>query len=97
MPRIEWRSQAQDDLEEIFRYVVEFQPAAAWRLRDAIMRQVESLTVHPALGRAGRIPGTRELVVPSSPYLVAYTFDSRRDVVQVLAVIHGARLWPAEF
>ncbi len=30
-------------------------------------------------------------------YSVAYTFDSHRDVVQVLAVIHGARLWPAEF
>jgi len=28
---------------------------------------------------------------------VAYTFDVSRDVVQVLAVIHGARLWPADF
>lgn len=97
MPQIEWRSQAQDDLGEIFRYVLEVQPAAAWRLRDAIMRQVEFLAAHPALGRPGRVPGTRELVVPSTPYIVAYTFDLRRDVVQVLAVIHGARLWPAEF
>src|SRR5437763_12821883 len=97
MPQIEWRSQAQDDLDEIFRYVFEFQPAAAWRLRDAIVRQVEFLTIHPAQGRPGRVPGTRELVIPSTPYIVAYSFHSRRDVVQVLAVIHGARLWPAEF
>jgi toxin ParE1/3/4 len=58
---------------------------------------VELLVDHPALGRFGRVPGTRELVVPSTPYIVAYTVDSRRNVVQVLAVIHGARLWPAEF
>jgi toxin ParE1/3/4 len=97
MPQIEWRSQAQDDLDEIFRYVFEVQPAAAWRLRDAIMRQVEFLAAHPGLGRPGRVPGTRELVVASTPYVVAYTFDSRRDIVQVLAVTHGARLWPNEF
>jgi len=28
MPQIEWRRQAQDDLDEIFRYVLEVQPAA---------------------------------------------------------------------
>ncbi len=97
MPQIAWRSQAQDDLGEIFRHVFQFQPQAAWRLRDTIMRQVELLAAHPALGRPGRVPGTRELVVPSTPYIVAYTFDARHDVVQVLAVIHGARLWPADF
>jgi toxin ParE1/3/4 len=97
MPPIEWRRQAQEDLDEIFRYVLEVQPAAAWRLRDAIMRQVEFLAEHPALGRPGRVPGTRELVVASTPYIVAYTFDARHDRVLVLAVIHGTRLWPAEF
>ena len=97
MPQIEWRSQAQDDLHDIFRYVFEFQPSAAWSLRDVIARNVEFLALHPALGRSGRVPGTRELVIPGTPYIVAYTVDSRRDVVQVLAVIHGARLWPAAF
>jgi toxin ParE1/3/4 len=97
MPQIEWRSQAQDDLFDIFRYVLEFQPSVAWALRDAIKRHVEFLALHPALGRTGRVPGTRELVIPSTPYIVAYAVDSRRDVVQVLAVIHGARLWPTEF
>jgi toxin ParE1/3/4 len=97
MLQIEWRRQAQDDLNDLFRYVFEFQPSAAWSLRDAIKRHVELLAAHPALGRPGRVPGTRELVIPSTPYIVAYMVDSPRDVVQVLAVIHGARLWPAEF
>jgi len=97
MPLIEWRSQAQNDLDEIFRYVLEFEPAGASRLRDEIKRQVGFLARHPALGRPGRVPGTRELVLSSTPYIVPYTFDVSRDVVQVLAVIHGARLWPADF
>jgi len=97
MLQIEWRSQADGDIDDIFRHVFEFQPAAAWSLRDAIARNVEFLAMHPALGRPGRVRGARELVIPSTPYVVAYTVDSRRDVVQVLAVIHGARLWPADF
>lgn len=54
-----------------------------------------SRTADPGLGRAGRVPETRELVIPDTPYLVPYTV--RADVVEIHAVLHGARKWPEHF
>jgi toxin ParE1/3/4 len=47
------------------------------------------------MGRPGRVPGTRELVVTDTPYAVAYIANA--DRVVVLAVPHGARTWPRSF
>jgi toxin ParE1/3/4 len=47
------------------------------------------------MGRPGRVPGTRELVVAGTPYIVAYRVTASR--VDVLAIIHAARRWPQMF
>ncbi|MDQ7827232.1 MAG: type II toxin-antitoxin system RelE/ParE family toxin [Candidatus Eremiobacteraeota bacterium] len=47
------------------------------------------------MGRPGRVPGTRELVVPGTKYIVAYRVRHRS--LQILRVLHGARKWPEEF
>ena len=57
-----------------------------------IRRQIEQLRRHPLMGRSGRVEGTRELVVSRYPYVVAYQLAE--DTVDILAVIHCARLWP---
>ncbi len=43
------------------------------------------------IGRRGRDPETRELVITDTPYIVGYRVTNR---VEVLAVIHGAQDWP---
>jgi plasmid stabilization system protein ParE len=58
----------------------------------AIKHSVALLTQPPALGRPGRILGTRELVVPDTPYLVPYQI--KIDEVQILRVFHGSRKRP---
>ena len=94
--KILWRKVAQDDLNGAFDYILDFDPQAALRLYETIRARVELLAGHPALGRAGRVPDTRELVIPGTPYLVAYTVDRRLDAVVVLRVLHGRRQWPEE-
>jgi toxin ParE1/3/4 len=50
------------------------------------------LADNPHMGRPGRVPGTRELVVTRTPYIVPYRV--RGDTLEILRVYHGARRWP---
>jgi len=54
---------------------------------------VEGLRQFPERGRTGRVPGTRELVVPRTPFVIPYRVMGRE--VHVLAVLHGKRAWPS--
>ena len=62
---------------------------------DAVDRALVLLADHPLAAKAGRIDGTRELVLRRMPYVVAYRVSG--DMVQVLAVRHTARDWPEMF
>jgi addiction module RelE/StbE family toxin len=87
-----WSPTARRDLWDIRRYIAQNNAAAADGIVRRILRAVENLGTFPELGRAGRLTGSRELVVPRSPFIVVYSVEDR--VVEVLAVIHGARRWP---
>ena len=92
-----WRRQAEADLEGVFDYLIEYDPAAALRIYETIRQRVELLADFQGLGRAGRVEDTRELVITRTPYLVVYTVDMRIDAVIVLRVLHGTQLWPEDF
>lgn len=61
-----------DDLEAARRFIAESAPRAAAKLGKRILDAVEGLLLHPNLGRAGRVPGIRELVVSGTPLVVVY-------------------------
>ena len=61
----------------------------------AIIDSVSRLATFPEMGRRGRVGGTRELVIPSQPYIVAYRIQGQ--TIHILAVLHGARKWPEQF
>lgn len=83
------------ELAEIGDYIAERNPAAAYRVVNEIDRAVQRLlSDNPFIGRIGEIDGTRELVVPSTPYIVAYRVGD--DRIEILFVQHGARRWPQE-
>jgi toxin ParE1/3/4 len=60
---------------------------------ETIINAVDALTRNPEMGRKGRVSGTRELVI--SPFVIVYA--SRRDAVELAAIIHGSRNWPGSF
>jgi len=89
---IVWSRTAVEDLKHLRDYIAQHDPKAAARVAKAILESVENLGDYPAIGRPGRLPHTREIVVPNTPFVVVYTVAERR--VEVIAVIHGARKWP---
>jgi len=54
-----------------------------------IVAVVEALRTHPYLGRAGAEPGTRELVIGGTPYIVIYRVRGKR--VTILTIWHAAQ------
>ena len=90
--RVRWLRRALANLDGEAEYIAEDDPAAAGRVVLNILRAVDSLKGNPALGRAGRVAGTRELVVPGTPYIVPYRV--RGEAVEILRVFHAARKWP---
>ena len=89
---IVWSELALDDLESLYGYISKDSPEAGRRTALAIVALVETLPDNPHIGRPGRVPGTRELVVPNTPYVVPYRVHASE--VQILRVYHGARRWP---
>jgi toxin ParE1/3/4 len=88
-----WSPEAIEDLVSMRDYIAEDDPAAARRVVLHIIRNVEQLLPdNPQIGRAGRVPGTRELVIPRTPHIVPYRFQ--HTTIQILRVYHGARRWP---
>jgi hypothetical protein len=47
------------------------------------------------MGRVGRVPETRELVITGTPSIAAYRVAE--DTMVILRVLHGARRWPEQF
>jgi toxin ParE1/3/4 len=89
-----WSPEAIDDLAALRTYIEQNDPAAAQRVALHIVQNVETLLPKsPAMGRPGRVPGTRELVIPRTPFIVPYRLVGK--TIQILRIFHGARRWMA--
>ena len=89
---VRWLDDALADVTEIYRYIAADNPRAAGRVVERIQAAVRLLADLPHRGRPGRWPGTRELIIPGTPYIVPYRVKG--DLVEILRVFHGARRWP---
>jgi toxin ParE1/3/4 len=91
-----WSPEAIQDLISLRAYIAEDNPVAAEQIALQILHSIEKLLPeNPQMGRPGRVPGTRELVILRTPFIIPYRFS--RDVIQILRVYHGARRWPESF
>ena len=90
--RVRWTPSAVADLEEISDYLFERNPQAAISVLQRVDESVATLKLFPNMGRPGRKKDTRELVVPTSPYLLVYQVAD--EILHILRVLHGAQYWP---
>jgi len=91
--RIHWTENAIGHLVNIYEYIAINSPTFAKRMVDRITRRSEQIADHPFSGR--KVPeyesdDVRELI--ETPYRIIYRIKS--DQIDVLAVIHGTRLFP---
>ncbi|WP_440808303.1 type II toxin-antitoxin system RelE/ParE family toxin [Pseudomonas syringae] len=90
--QVEWLKTALKNLDDEAAYISLENPAAAVAFVEAIQISVKQLASFPALGRDGRIAGTREWPLPDWPYLIPYRIRNGR--LQVLRIFHTRRQPP---
>ena len=94
--KLVWSRRAERHLREAYRYWAdEKSEEAADVMLDRILGAAELIERNPEIGRAGRVPATRELPLKPLPFLMAYRV--RPGKVEILALLHGARKWPQQF
>jgi toxin ParE1/3/4 len=89
---LEWTLKALGDLREAGNYIAEDNPQAAEKIADRVREAVEYLLEHPNMGRPGRLPTTRELVISGTPFIIVYWV--RGMAVQIIRVLHHSRKGP---
>jgi toxin ParE1/3/4 len=88
---LQWSPESIHDLLALRAHIAENDPAAAKRVALHILYCVEHLLPeNPKLGAPGRVPGTRELVIPKTPYVV-----HRSCVVPISSVASASALSPS--
>ncbi len=91
--RIRWTLRALRRLDQIGETIQKDDPDAAARVIARIVAAVDRLAEFPATGRAGRIKGTREVVLADIPYIIPYRVGQD---IEILTVMHAHQRWPLE-
>lgn len=90
--RIRWLRKALRNLDEEAAYIAADDVASARFVVYRIFETVDRLIELPGAGRPGRVPGTRELVIRNTRYVVPYRV--RGETIEILRVFHTSRRPP---
>lgn len=92
--KVVWSPRAIRHLVALRAYIARDSEQSAARVANRILKAVDLLQAQPEMGRPGRMLGTRELVLPGTPYIIPYRVRGER--LELMAVFHGRRRWVAK-
>ncbi|HHJ40418.1 MAG TPA: type II toxin-antitoxin system RelE/ParE family toxin [Methylothermaceae bacterium] len=89
--QIKWLRKALKNLDDEAEYIAQEDPQAAQVVVRRIVQSVNLLSNNPSLGHPGRVPGTHELAVPNTRYIVPYRVRPRLQRIEILRAFHTSR------
>lgn len=94
--RIKWTEAASEDLDHIYNYISKDNTSTAVDVVLHILNSVKNhIPTNTAIGRPGRVFGTRELIITNYPYIVPYRVVN--DEIEIIRVLHSSMKWPDSF
>ncbi len=90
--KVIWSPRAIRHLVALRRRIERDSERNAALVAERILRAVDLLATQPAMGRPGRLLGTRELVVGDTGFIIPYRV--RGEWLEVIAIFHGRQRWP---
>ena len=94
---IKWLHKALENLNQEAEYIAKDNLQAVRFVVQHIRHAVSLLSDNPSLGHPGRLPGTRELVIPKTRYIVPYRVRPRLQRIEILRVFHASRRLPVHW
>lgn len=95
--QVKWLRKALKNLDDEAEYISKDDPQAAQLVVQRIVQTISLLAENPSLGHPGRLPGTHELVIPKTRYIVPYRVRSRLQRIEILRVFHTSRKQPGRW
>ncbi len=86
---------AEADLDAILVYLEPRNPQGLQRILSAIFTTIAQLENFPFLGRDGRVDGTREIIVPRTPFIIVYSLADEY-YIDIDRIFHGRQQYPPE-
>lgn len=93
--RIRWLRAALRNLDDEASYIALDDALAAQTVVKRVLAAVTQLIEQPGMGRPGRVPGTRELVVLKTRYIAPYRVAG--ETISILRVFHTSRRLPKQW
>ena len=91
---IKWLRTALLNLDQEAEYIAKDNPKAAQIIVQRIDNTISLLRDNPSLGHPGRLPGTRELVIPETRYIVPYRVHPQLQRIEILHIFHTSKKRP---
>jgi toxin ParE1/3/4 len=91
---VNWTSAARAQLRDIYTYLARSSPQYATKMVDRLTRRSQQIAAFPRSGRVvleANDVNVRELL--EGPYRIIYHLLD--DEIDVIAVVHSSRQWPA--
>ena len=85
---LKWTPAALRSVDEAAGFISKDNPIRATTFVQELKDAMTRLQVHPGMGRAGRVPGTRELVLHKNHIAI---YRVRGDDLEILRLHHVAR------
>lgn len=89
---IRWLRTALRDFDTEISFIAADDPESAHLVARRILQSIAMLSTHSAIGRPGRVAGTRELIVADTRYVVPYRV--RNGMIEILRIFHASRRPP---
>lgn len=89
---IKWLNKALKNLDQEAEYIATDNPEVARLIVQQIRNTITLLAENPSMGRAGRITGTRELIIKNTRYIVPYRVKNGN--IEILRIFHTSRKQP---
>ena len=93
--RVKWLRNVAQHLEDAYDYLEKDNPEVAQAFMQDVYCLVNLLPAQPAMGRAGRVVGTREQIIQDYPFIIPYRV--KQDEIHILRIFHTRLRLPSQW